>query len=386
MQDLVASFREKGTLDEMGIGTVRDGLADLLFPGTSTIQTRTRYFLFIPWMYQELERRNIPSNEIRERSRRWEVRIMEALAQSDDTDGLIGRDAGAAVQRLPSNIYWNGLRKWGISLFPGSQAQYHRCLDAAYRKRSAATPSDDPESFSGSVPGHWHSGLPPVPAGFPDTVSFALRREDAEYLRNRIMMHTKDSMLAHLVRQDHEPEKTPTLWASEYVVDLPADLQLQMREAEAFSLQLQGATLLYQWLLAVKSEKERSKERCEEFIQGWADSLMSAPAYIQVWQPTSLWSLLSRSGTKIPQRTMSFVEQWVGGVRALPHPVQILESERMQSMVREREMKLKRSASRFVNPRALELWGGEVGSGQLTYRWAYVLRHLTDLHKGLHHA
>ena len=35
--------------DELGLGTVRDTLADLLFPGTSTIQQRARYFLFVQW-------------------------------------------------------------------------------------------------------------------------------------------------------------------------------------------------------------------------------------------------------------------------------------------------------------------------------------------------
>lgn len=34
--------------DDLGIGTVGDALADLLFPGTSTIQDQVRHFLFIP--------------------------------------------------------------------------------------------------------------------------------------------------------------------------------------------------------------------------------------------------------------------------------------------------------------------------------------------------
>jgi hypothetical protein len=52
--DIIDLFREKGTVDELGIGTVRDAFADLLFPGTSTIMTRARYYLFVPWMYRVL--------------------------------------------------------------------------------------------------------------------------------------------------------------------------------------------------------------------------------------------------------------------------------------------------------------------------------------------
>ena len=53
--ELVSALTEPGTLDELGIGTIRDTIADRLFPGTSTIQTRARYFLFIPWILQIVE-------------------------------------------------------------------------------------------------------------------------------------------------------------------------------------------------------------------------------------------------------------------------------------------------------------------------------------------
>ena len=54
--ELVSALNEPGTLDELGIGIIRDTIANALFPGTSTIQTRARYFLFIPgycrWLKQ----------------------------------------------------------------------------------------------------------------------------------------------------------------------------------------------------------------------------------------------------------------------------------------------------------------------------------------------
>src|SRR5688572_19144376 len=45
MLEVIELFREKGTLDELGIGSIRDTFADHFFPGISTIQTRARYFL-----------------------------------------------------------------------------------------------------------------------------------------------------------------------------------------------------------------------------------------------------------------------------------------------------------------------------------------------------
>ena len=50
-RELIALFTQTEGRDELGIGQIRDALSDLLFPGTSTLQTRARYFLFVPWCY-----------------------------------------------------------------------------------------------------------------------------------------------------------------------------------------------------------------------------------------------------------------------------------------------------------------------------------------------
>ena len=42
---LLRSLEEPSTLDVLGLGTVRDAFADMLSPGTSTVQTRLRYFI-----------------------------------------------------------------------------------------------------------------------------------------------------------------------------------------------------------------------------------------------------------------------------------------------------------------------------------------------------
>ena len=43
---ILALFKERNAVDELGLGGIRDSFADQLFPGTSTIQTRLRYMLF----------------------------------------------------------------------------------------------------------------------------------------------------------------------------------------------------------------------------------------------------------------------------------------------------------------------------------------------------
>ena len=55
MLEIVDLFREKGTVDELGLGVIRDAFADQVLPGTSTLQSRARYWLFVPWLYRQLE-------------------------------------------------------------------------------------------------------------------------------------------------------------------------------------------------------------------------------------------------------------------------------------------------------------------------------------------
>src|SRR6202042_3667854 len=135
MLEAIDLFREKDTRDEMGIAGIRDALADMLFPGTGSLQTRARYFLFVPWMYLQFAGARVSSAEVARKSRDFEIALINRLADSPDPQGTIGIQARSTLQRMPSSIYWNGLRLWRISQFPGSQAEYQRSLD----RQSAAT-------------------------------------------------------------------------------------------------------------------------------------------------------------------------------------------------------------------------------------------------------
>ncbi|WP_269522421.1 DUF6361 family protein [Coraliomargarita parva] len=45
MRAAIDCLSTPGAIDELGIGTIRDAFADILFPGVSTIQTRPKYFV-----------------------------------------------------------------------------------------------------------------------------------------------------------------------------------------------------------------------------------------------------------------------------------------------------------------------------------------------------
>ena len=83
---------EAGTLDELGIAPVRDGFANLFFPGTSTIQTRAKYFLIVPYALKDLEYgKETNPNRMLRTFNEMERNCGEILVGGDDTDGIIGK-------------------------------------------------------------------------------------------------------------------------------------------------------------------------------------------------------------------------------------------------------------------------------------------------------
>ena len=104
MLEVIDLFREKGTVDEIGIGSIRDTFADRFFPAISTIQSRARYFLFIPWIYQMLERERIPSARAGPHARYLQAQLVDGLKAGGEgtAAGLIGIDAGADARPASS--------------------------------------------------------------------------------------------------------------------------------------------------------------------------------------------------------------------------------------------------------------------------------------------
>ena len=207
--EIIKGFSEKDTRDELGLGSVRDAFADMLFPGISTIQTRARYFLFVPWVYQEVERRRERPAATSARNR--EIALINHLARSSDTEGVIGIDARATLKRLPSSIYWQGPGRLGhprCSPVRRMSTIVSSILAARDSHRMPVT--DDGDVLDGDVWRRWHAGIPPAPDGFPTGASFSLTSDEAQFLRERIVSQRPGTMLAFLVDhgRPHDPRET----------------------------------------------------------------------------------------------------------------------------------------------------------------------------------
>src|ERR1700678_1948656 len=89
-QRIMALFQERESRDELGLGAIRDSISDHLFPGTSTIQTRLRYMLFIPWLFRMLESSSSGPEQLAAEARGLENRLANALKAGGPSNGIIG--------------------------------------------------------------------------------------------------------------------------------------------------------------------------------------------------------------------------------------------------------------------------------------------------------
>ena len=115
--DVINLLSEDGAVDELGIGIIRDSFANIFFPGTSTVQTRAKYFFIVPYILKEVEDGKYGNNidtilkKINEEEKQCAIKMLES-----DKDGVIGARAlpNKWVARKPSNIYWNGIRTFKL--------------------------------------------------------------------------------------------------------------------------------------------------------------------------------------------------------------------------------------------------------------------------------
>jgi hypothetical protein len=389
MMEVINLFREKGTLDELGIGAVRDTYAEQFFPGTSTIQSRARYFLFIPWLYRQIESERMPSHRADRRARQLQWQLVQSLVAGGEgpSAGVIGIEAGENIQRLPSTIYWQGLRRWGIGLFAGSTERYHASLDRYYREEQAARLSEGGELLD-RAHRSWFGSLPPPPANLLTQTTFALTFDEAEFLSERIRRSCGDSLLAAcLTPSVTRKHRAHAPWELGGLDSLPIGLRKDIDDARRYSLLMEGAILLYNRMLAeLSSERgltmsQDGVDRYGSALDRWAGEVIGIQQELSSWNRPAFWDRLRFLNPRIRPGAIQFSETWMQ--RAITGPRTIRDSADVRSLIHNRESRLKGSLARLSNPRMLERWSGESGIGRLTYRWGNAQRILRDILDGL---
>lgn len=268
---ILATLKLLGTqtaLDELGIGVIRDAYADILFPGISTIQTRAKYFVLIPYLFQKAAKLNLQSGA---QVRKWLTAAEDKLVQtlvdnSDDSEnGIIGKRAlgqKRTVKMRPSGIYWNGLRTFEILRGTGVSLSAACSMIAASSKMKAElTVVTDGETFDDRDAASYDSILfsPISPENdFEKEAAILLTKKEAEFLAYKISQSTltKNTLLNFLIKNkldcnsfDDIPEDI-----------LPKALRKDYQLARDFSDFIIGAHIRYNVIFSEYQDDEMKDE------------------------------------------------------------------------------------------------------------------------------
>ena len=269
MQEKLALLNEPETVDELGVGQIRDVFSDALHPGTSTLWRRARYMLFVPWIYRELEREGTGKTSGTDSARRRQVRLIRALKDGGDTEGLIGARTDEPL-RMPDELLWNGLRTWGIRRRDGSLGKYRRSLEAGEAERFGVVRGDFDEVLDAQSGSWWHQRLPGAPSALYETVDFDLDQGEARFLHDQLEEHAPTSLLAALTTP---PAVVPTADFPWNQAEAQQRLGVEMREvldhARVFSNAFLGAGLLYSYHVA-RARKAQNAEELADRLVAWS--------------------------------------------------------------------------------------------------------------------
>ena len=218
---------EPTTLDELGIAPVRDGFANLFFPGTSSIQTRAKYFFLVPYALRSLEKELAGMKQFKEALQRFDEiqkNCCDELCNKDDNKNIIGsraRKQGKWIMRTPADIYWAGLRSYGIISEKISLSEYIRYIwefkNNLLNQKSQGycndpdncdDESDDEDAVVGKnnklliIPTYKSSCLE------KGKISIKLNDDEQKFLTKQIIENHPQSLLAYILSNPNEFKET----------------------------------------------------------------------------------------------------------------------------------------------------------------------------------
>lgn len=209
-----ARLREEiqGVRDEIGFLFLHQAYADRFFPGTSVQQTRLRYALFVPWIYERvtrLDRQRRNQNSVEKLILEEEVRLTGRLLNSGETDGVIGKRVYGqkrASSQPATLVYWTALARWGLlrPLEDGSlpsRGAVHRMMNSDSRRPRVHDDDGAPLEEA-----HITFANLPVPPeawnNYSEPITFKLRDCEKAFLRRQLLTTRREdgepSLLARL--------------------------------------------------------------------------------------------------------------------------------------------------------------------------------------------
>jgi hypothetical protein len=380
----------EGMVDELGMGTIRDALANEMFPGISTIQTRAKYFFIIPYILYDFQiakpaqrKGKLPSKYLEDR----EYEIMWELAATYDYiegKGVIGisKKKPNKIVRRPSTIYWNGLYTYQFidTKGLGTDLFLDQTVKSSMESLLSKVLSTDDTMGDDLDAEHENTFRIKVPIklNWTENLNLDLSQEEAEFFRDRIRSVAKGKLIAELLTDDK-------LWqifldSKNFMEFAHAAQSLPLKEnlksililANDFSELMYGAHVTYNCLL---HNEVFNSDNFDEEKEHWLYYIKDNMIDFNSFNPDNLFTYALTTRTT----TMKFVKDWWKLTLNKEN-----DMKKLRKMIEFQEASVKGSKARLRWKKTEDVRENKwIGLSYLGYRFNQVRTIITDIRTGL---
>ena len=384
--DVMNLLQEQGAVDEIGIGLIRDAFANYFFPGTSTVQTRAKYFFIVPYILQEAVSGKYGDqvNTILQKIDAEEKNCGLLLYQKCIDEGINPVGVGIIgarvlpkswVARKPSNIYWNGIRTY--QLFEQENmtipdmvrlsvlVRAKEKADNLGNRRDDAEEGEKDDKDAGRGKAVRFFDLPEMESiDWRSNLDIALTGNEAAFLRSKIEKSVPDKLLAYILKHNIDLsnyERFEMLYA-DIKNDVPSEMAQTMNLACDFNRLVYAARVRYNMIL--------SRGQNKDAISEWEQIEGNIPWYTNV-DLESVLSFLGRPDFKLRRFLITLKDALRSG-----------DLVKADEIIIAREIELKTRARAKLchvedfNP---DNW---VGGRYLDYRFSDAKQIIADIYEG----
>lgn len=269
---------EKGVLDELGIAQIRDAFSNLFFPGITTIQTRTKYFLISAYVLKDLELNNQTNpKKLEDELNNKEIKCAEIfLDNNPQENGVIGAVAlkqNKWVKRTPINIYWTGIKEYRI--FTHEKASINEYLNViSYQKKrnksiknSGSFSETHDDGDAGHIDNLQFLNIPTYTVDWMDNLEMELTYSEAVFLKNQIIKYCDGSIIAFILKNNLKEILDYNHFndLEEIIYRFPEQIQINYKKAKAFSEFMQVLNTVYN-IIVSEGKNKKANDLLKQFL------------------------------------------------------------------------------------------------------------------------
>ena len=381
---VIEMLQPDGTVDELGVGVIRNALSDAMFPGITTIMTRAKYFFIVPRILQTYISRPPRNMSSREYLRQEENEIMQTLSEQNnfgDKNGIIGISVAKQNQylsrrqwkeliRKPSTIYWNGIRTYKIYSGDYSLSNFLDIIESESRHSTSlgyrAAEGETSDDKDAEVIDKIIFLLPDSAKNWKADLQIELSPIEADFLKHKIIDNHPDILLAKILKSQEaihgflDSSSFQDMCEMPFVRSLGNDNQVIIFTARDFWQIMYGAHIRYNIILHSRHGSEEFGNECRKSWEEWVEKMQQFDWLSfdrdLMWQTTRQHSI-------IKPFTERFINQWMDKIQN-----QEYQPEYLDSLIESQERNNKPSRSKLSkqNDEKFDKW---VGIGNMDFRF-----------------